>query len=290
MAHHLLCGVLLLSFCGVLLAQRPAYPPAKKSDHTDTYGGTKVADPYRWLEETESKESEAWIAAEDKLTSAYLAALPGRERLKKDLTSNTSSTCERYAGPFLAGGRYFIFHNDGLQNQNVLLVMDSLNGKERLLLDPNTLRADGTAALSGLAVSRDGKYLAYSISQAGSDWQEWKVRDIATGKDLSDLVEWTKFTGSRMDYRQHRFLLHALPRAECERNAEGRQYGGEDLSASRGAAAECGQADLRRRQTPGPVVFAHAPLKTDAISSSTSRIRTSAAICSFTLKMAEPPN
>jgi prolyl oligopeptidase len=194
MADHLLCGVLLLSFCGVLLAQRPAYPPARKSDQADTYNGTKVADPYRWLEDTDSKESETWIAAEDKLTSAYLAALPGRERLKKDLTSLFNR--KRYAGPFVAGGRYFIFHNDGLQNQNVLFVMDSLNGKERFLLDPNTLRADGTAALSGLAVSRDGKYLAYSISQAGSDWQEWKVRDIAAGKDLSDLVQWTKFSGA----------------------------------------------------------------------------------------------
>src|SRR5215831_11269474 len=190
MAHHFLCSILLLSFCGVVLAQRPAYPPAKKSDHVDTYNGTKVADPYRWLEETESKESEAWIAAEDKLTTAWLSTLPGRERLKKDLTSLFDR--KRYAGPFRAGGRYFIFHNDGLQNQNVLFVMDSLNGKERLLLDPNTLRADGTAAMSGFAASRDGSLLAYAISQAGSDWQEWRVRETSSGKDLHDVVEWIK--------------------------------------------------------------------------------------------------
>ena len=194
MASHLLCGMLLLSFCGVLLAQRPAYPPARKSDHADTYNGSRVTDPYRWLEDTESKEAEAWIAAQDKLTSSYLAALPGRERLRKDLTSLYNR--KRYAAPFHAGGRYFIFHNDGLQNQNVLFTMDSLTGAERLLLDPNTLRSDGTAALSGFSVSRDGRHLAYSISQAGSDWQEWKVRDIATGKDLPDLVQWTKFTGA----------------------------------------------------------------------------------------------
>ena len=215
MASPLLCGVLLVSLCGVLLAQRPAYPPARKSDHVDNYQGVKAADPYRWLEETESKESEAWIAAQDKLTSQYLAALPGRERLRKDLTSLYDR--KRYAGPFRAGGRYFIFHNDGLQNQNVLLTMDSRNGAERLLLDPNTLRADGTAALSGFSVSRDGRYLAYSISQAGSDWQDWKVRDIATGKDLADLVQWTKFTGAEWtaDSKGFYYMRYPEPNANA---------------------------------------------------------------------------
>ncbi len=209
MAGSLLCSALLLSICGVLLAQRPNYPSARKSDHVDNYHGAKVADPYRWLEETESKESETWIAAQDKLASQYLAALPGRERLKKDLTGLFNR--KRYASPFRAGGRYFIFHNDGLQNQNILLTMDNLNGAERLLLDPNTLRADGTAALSGFSVSRDGKYLAYSISQAGSDWQDWKVRDIATGKDLSDLLQWTKFTAAEWTADSHGFYYMRYP-------------------------------------------------------------------------------
>ena len=127
---------------------------------------------------------------ENELTFGYLAKLPGRDAIKKQLTELWNY--ERFGGFQKAGNRYFYFHNSGLQNQSVVYVMDSLSGPARELLDPNTYRKDGTAALSGESVSWNGKLFAYAVAQAGSDWSEWRVRDVATGKDSSDLIQWTK--------------------------------------------------------------------------------------------------
>src|SRR5262245_1000961 len=170
------------------------YPPAKKVDQIDDYHGVKVADPYRWLEDPDSADSRAWIEAQNKLTFGFLNQIPERAKIKERLTKLWNY--EKYTPPFKEGGRYFYFKNDGLQNQNVLYTLKSLDGEPRVLLDPNKLSADGTVALSGYAVTEDGKYLAYGLSTSGSDWQEWKVREIETGNDLSDQINWVKFSGA----------------------------------------------------------------------------------------------
>ena len=168
------------------------YPVAKKVDQTDTYFGTAIADPYRWLEDANSADTKAWVDAENQVTQAYLATIPQRDAIRQRLTRLWNY--ERYSVPFREGGRYFYSRNDGLQNQAVLYTMTSLADTPRLLLDPNTLAADGTVALAGLAVSPDGKLLAYSTAASGSDWNEIKVRDVATGKDLADHIKWVKFS------------------------------------------------------------------------------------------------
>jgi prolyl oligopeptidase len=171
-----------------------AYPVAKKVDQTDNYFGTTIADPYRWLEDANSEETHAWVEAENKLTRSYLSQIPQRDAIRQRLSQLWNY--ERYSVPVKEGGRYFYSRNDGLQNQAVLYTMDSLNAKPRLLLDPNTLAADGTVALAGTAVSPDGKLLAYSTAASGSDWNEIQVRDIATGKDIPDRIKWVKFSNT----------------------------------------------------------------------------------------------
>ncbi|HKP81619.1 MAG TPA: prolyl oligopeptidase family serine peptidase [Pyrinomonadaceae bacterium] len=170
------------------------YPPARKSDQVDDYHGVKVADPYRWLEDLDSEETRNWVEAENKLSFGYLAAIPERSMLKERLTKLWNF--EKYGIPFKEGNRYFYTRNSGLQNQAVLYTVTSLDSQPQMVLDPNTLSADGTVALSGLQVSPDGKFIAYSLSASGSDWQEWKVRDVETAKDLSDHLKWVKFSGA----------------------------------------------------------------------------------------------
>lgn len=170
------------------------YPPARKSDQIDDYHGVKVADPYRWLEDLDSAETGAWVEAQNKLTFGFLSEIPARPKIKDRLTKLWNY--ERYGVPFKEGNNYFYARNSGLQNQAVLYTVTSLDGQPKMLLDPNTLSADGTVALSGTAVSEDGKHMAYGLSASGSDWQEWKVRDVESGKDLSDHIKWVKFSGA----------------------------------------------------------------------------------------------
>jgi prolyl oligopeptidase len=170
------------------------YPTSKRGEVVDDYHGTKVADPYRWLEEPDAADTRAWIEAENKLTFDYLGKIGEREQIKARLTKLWNF--ERYGLPVREGGRVFFSKNDGLQNQSVIYTADSLTAEPKVLLDPNTLSADGTVALSGGAYSDDGKLYAYGLASAGSDWQEWRVREVATGKDLPDLVKWVKFSGA----------------------------------------------------------------------------------------------
>jgi prolyl oligopeptidase len=171
-----------------------SYPAARKGDQVDDYHGVKVADPYRWLEDLDSEETRAWVEAENKLTFSFLEGIPARSAIKERLTKLWNY--EKYGVPFKEGSRYFYTRNSGLQNQSVLYSVTSLDGQPQLLLDPNTLSTDGTVALSGMQISNGGKLLAYSLSASGSDWQEWKVRDVETGKDLSDHLKWVKFSGA----------------------------------------------------------------------------------------------
>jgi prolyl oligopeptidase len=191
-------GLALLAAAAFLPAEEKPlkYPDTKRTDHVDTLHGTKVADPYRWLEQDvrESKEVAAWVEEENKVTFEYLKAIPQREGIQKRLTELWNY--ERVSAPVKIGGRYFFTRNDGLQNQAVLYTMDRLDAEPRLLIDPNAWTKDGTAALGGWSVSDDGRRLAYSRSDAGSDWSTWHVLDVDTGKELADEVKWTKFTSA----------------------------------------------------------------------------------------------
>ncbi|MEN3370587.1 MAG: prolyl oligopeptidase [Verrucomicrobiota bacterium] len=188
----LLLLFLTAQFLSAADADRFVYPQAPKSEQTDDYFGTKVADPYRDLENADSEPTRKWIEAENKLTFDYLAAIPERKKINDKLTALWNY--EKHLVPFREGGRYFFSKNTGLQNQNVLFTSATVPGDAKVLLDPNSLSKDGTVALSGIDVSEDGKLLAYGLAVAGSDWQQWKVREIETGKDLSDDVQWVKFS------------------------------------------------------------------------------------------------
>ena len=175
-------------------APKPVYPVTRTTNQVDVYHGVAVADPYRWLEDDNSAETKAWVAEQNKLTFAFLEQIPQRPAIKQRLTRLWNF--ERYGVPFQEGGRYFFSKNDGLQNQSVLYTMPALDAAPTVLLDPNKLSADGTVALAGVAVSDDGNLMAYGLSTAGSDWEEWKVRDVRTGEDLGDQLKWVKFSGA----------------------------------------------------------------------------------------------
>jgi len=170
------------------------YPNAHQSEQSDNYHGVIVADPYRWLENPDSEETQAWIAEENKVTSHYLENIRAKQQIQQRLTQLWDY--EKYGSPFKRGGRYFYFKNDGLQNQSVLYALNSLEDEPKILLDPNQLSEDGTVALSGLSISDNGKWLAYGLSKSGSDWVEYQVRDIETGQDCSDRLKWIKFSGT----------------------------------------------------------------------------------------------
>jgi len=169
------------------------YPETKKGDVTDDYHGTAIADPYRWLEDDKSDETAAWVEAQNKVTFGYLEQIPFRENIKNRLTEIWDYP--KYSVTFKKGNRYFYFKNEGMQNQSVLYVQESLEDEPRVLLDPNTLSEDGTVALSNYDVSKDGKYLAYGISRGGSDWNEFFIMEIESGKLLDDHLKWIKFSG-----------------------------------------------------------------------------------------------
>ena len=188
----LLSGIMVMSCTPQ--QKKLTYPKAEKVDTVDVYFGTEVADPYRWLENDTSAATAAWVEAENKVTNEYLAQIPFRKQLLERLTN--LANYEKIGAPFKKHGKYYFYKNDGLQNQSVLYVQDSLEGEPRVFLDPNKLSDDGTVALTGLSFSHDGKYAAYTISRSGSDWTEIYVLDTATGQLLDDHIEWAKFTGA----------------------------------------------------------------------------------------------
>jgi len=170
------------------------YPKTAKVEQIDNYHGVKVKDPYRWLEDPDSPETKAWVEAQNEVTFNFLEQIAERDTIKKRLTELWDY--EKYGIPFKKGERYFYFKNDGLQNQSVLYTLDDLDDEPKVLLDPNQFSEDGTVALSGIAISDNGQFLAYGISKSGSDWQEWQVRNIETGEDFSDHLKWIKFSGA----------------------------------------------------------------------------------------------
>lgn len=154
------------------------YPNTNQVEQSDNYHGVEVKDPYRWLENPDSKATKAWITAQNQVTTAYLKNIAVKGKIQQRLTYLWDY--EKYGSPFKRGQRYFYFKNDGLQNQSVLYTLESLDDEAKVLLDPNTLSSDGTVALSGLSISDDGRWMAYGLSSAGSDWVEYRVKNITT--------------------------------------------------------------------------------------------------------------
>ena len=171
------------------------YPQTAKVDVSDNYHGTVVADPYRWLEDDNSAETAAWVAAENEVTFDYLSQIPYRPAIDERLTELWNY--EKIGAPTKVGDRYFYFRNDGLQNQSVLYMLDSLDDPQpEVFLDPNALSADGTAALNSVAFSEDGKYMAYGIARSGSDWVEIFVKEGPTGRVLEHVHRWVTFSAA----------------------------------------------------------------------------------------------
>jgi prolyl oligopeptidase len=169
------------------------YPETRKVDVSDTYFGKVIQDPYRWLENDTAADVKKWVEAQNELTFGYLKSIPYRDSIRDRLTAMWNY--ERLSTPYREGGHYFFWKNDGLQNQNVLYMARDLKSEPAVLLDPNKLSKDGTVAVSLFSASRNGKYGAYGISRGGSDWVEIFVKDLATGVDLADHLQWVKFSG-----------------------------------------------------------------------------------------------
>lgn len=195
----LICTVLILAIsCGEKKETKNEitlkYPVTKKTEHTDEYFGVKVSDPYQWLEDDRSKEAEAWVKEQNIVTNDYLNAIPYKEKIKKRFADLFNYP--KLSAPFKAGEYYFFSKNNGLQNQSVIYYQKGLEGKPEVFIDPNTYSKDGTVAIGLAGFSNDFKYVAYTQSAAGSDWETIKVREIATNKDVPDQIEWAKFTGA----------------------------------------------------------------------------------------------
>jgi prolyl oligopeptidase len=185
----------LLAACPVLAAgAKLAYPAAPRGAVTDTYFGTTVADPYRWMEDVDAPQTTSWVKAEGDLTRAYLDAIPQRTALRDAYRKLIDY--EKVSAPSHQGGWWFFGRNSGLQNQSVLYVRRGEHGTPRVLLDPNTLAADGTVALAGSSFTHDGSLMAYATQSSGADWQTWHVKNVATGTDLPDTIQWSKFSGA----------------------------------------------------------------------------------------------
>lgn len=184
-----------------------SYPETRRSDFVETIFGHEIADPYRWLEDADGAETKAWVASQNRVTSRYLDSIPERKAIGKRFGELYNFA--KFGVPFKVGGRYFWTENTGLQNQDVWFWSSRLGGSKKVLIDPNKLSKDGTVALSGMQPSWDGRMVAYSLSKGGSDWQEWRVRNVDTGKDLPDVIQWSKFSGAAWDKNNRGFYYSA---------------------------------------------------------------------------------
>ncbi len=196
MRRMIWCLILASATCSAGAGEKMTYPSSKKIDHVDELHGVKVPDPYRWLEDDvrESKDVAAWVEAENKVTFAYLESIPQRKTIQKRLTELWNY--EKFSAPSKAGGRYFFLKNDGLQNQSVMYKQDTLDAEPSVLIDPNKWSKDGTVALGATSFSDDGRYVAYSVAEAGSDWNVWRILEVETGRILEDELRWVKFSGA----------------------------------------------------------------------------------------------
>jgi prolyl oligopeptidase len=199
----------LVAFAPASALAQIEYPKARKVDVVEDYHGTQVADPYRWLEDVDAEQTKAWVEAQNAVTFGYLEAIPERERIRERLTELWDY--ERYGTPFKEGGRYFFYKNDGLQNQSVLYMQSSLDAEPVVALDPNRFSEDGTVALRTLSFTEDASLMVYGTSASGSDWQEFFVRDVEAGRDLTDHLSWVKFSGASWTHDGAGFFYGRYP-------------------------------------------------------------------------------
>lgn len=195
------------------------YPETRKTNQVDTYFGQEVSDPFRWLEDDNAPETEAWVKAQNELTFSYLDKIPFREKIKARYTELYNYP--KLSSPFKAGDYYFFYKNDGLQNQAVIYYQKGLDGEPAVFLDPNTMSEDGTTAISLIGFSKDNRYVAYSRQDAGSDWQIIRVMEVATRKELDDKLEWVKFSGA--SWHNDGFFYSRYPTP-----AKGQEYSGDN--------------------------------------------------------------
>ena len=198
------------------------YPIAQRESTVDDYHGTTVPDPYRWLEDTNAESTKQWVAAENKVTFSFLEKIPTRKPLVNRLT--TLWNYERFGRPVHRGDHYFYTSNNGLQNQSILYVADSLTSEPVVLIDPNTWSDEGTEALASWVPSLDGKRLAYAVASAGSDWRAWFVLDVETGKKLTDHIRWSKFSGASWAADNSGFYYSAYDPPEAGAEFSGTNY------------------------------------------------------------------
>ena len=223
----IITGVVSIMSLGSVDGEEPkkplAYPQARRdASVVDDYHGTKVPDPYRWLEDPDSPETRAWVEAENKVTFAFLESIPQRAKIKDRLTRLWNY--EKFGIPRKEGARTFWTRNTGLQNQAVYYVADGLYAQPRALIDPNTLSSDGTVALAGFSTTQDGSLAAYGIAAAGSDWNEWKIRDVETGKDLDDSLKWIKFSNASWTKDGKGFFYSRFPEPAKGSDLKGANY------------------------------------------------------------------
>lgn len=191
----LLTALLAVLWWAPAQAQHLDYPATKTVDTVDVYHGVEVPDPYRWLEEVDSKATRQWVDAQNEITFGYLKEIPERTPIRQRLTELWNYP--KYGVPLKRGGRYFFSKNDGLQDQSVYYMQESLDDETpEVLIDPNTFSEDGTVALTTMSFSDNGQYLAYGTSASGSDWRTFHIRNVATGEDLSETLEWIKFSSA----------------------------------------------------------------------------------------------
>jgi prolyl oligopeptidase len=202
-------GFMLMTQHSAAIAKKYKYPEAAKGDVVEDYHGTKVADPYRWLEDPDSKETQAWVGQENELTRSYIDSYGAREGIEDRL--KTLFNYERYSLPTRYGDRYYYSKNDGLQNQSVLYMQSASGGDPVVVLDPNKLSADGTVALTGTSYTEDGALLAYGLSASGSDWQEVHIRDVDAAKDFEEVLKWCKFSSVAWKHDKSGFWYNRFP-------------------------------------------------------------------------------
>jgi prolyl oligopeptidase len=193
--RYFICFCLLISFFFITGCDtRVDYPRSKTVDVFDIYHGQVVTDPYRWLEDLDSSETQSWVKSQNQFTNQYLTNLPEIEAIKTILDKALNQ--ETQSVPFREQSKYFYYYNNGDWQQSKLYYKEDNQGSEKLVLDPNQFSEDGTVALSGVSVSSDAKLLAYAISDGGSDWKTWKIRNLESGLDLEDKILWSKFSGA----------------------------------------------------------------------------------------------
>jgi hypothetical protein len=250
LARTLLTAIVAAHVAAPALADPDAnvhYPETRTVEVVDVYHGTEVADPYRWLEDQYADDVADWVKSQNEVTFAYLENLPAREAFEERLTELWDYA--KMTAPFRVGDRYFFYRNDGLQNQSVLFVQEGRDGEPRVLLDPNQLSEDGTVALGSVVVNDQATMLAYSVSESGSDWRSWHVRNIETGEDLPDVLRNSKFSGASWLPDGSGFYYCAYPVLPPSRRRPGGRPAG--LRSPRTPQVGVRRFGHRRRTVPG---------------------------------------